>query len=72
VVNVYVWTKFVTGDTQERRWLRRNAARRKVERVRVPMRSLNILSVPNPSSRTMALGLTLPLTEMSIRKHFWR
>jgi hypothetical protein len=34
-------------------------------RVRLPMRSLNFLNLPNPSSRTMALELTQPLTEMS-------
>jgi hypothetical protein len=37
-------------------------------RVRVPMRSLDFFShFPNPSSRTMALGSTQPLTEMSTR-----
>jgi hypothetical protein len=35
-------------------------------RVRVPMRSLDF-SLPNPSSCTMALGSTQPLTEMSTR-----
>jgi hypothetical protein len=35
--------------------------------VRIPMWSLNIFNLPNPSSRTMALGLTQPVTEMSIR-----
>jgi hypothetical protein len=28
-----------------------------------------IFNLPNPSSRTMALGSTWPLTEMSIRNH---
>jgi hypothetical protein len=27
-----------------------------------------VFNLPNPSSRTMALGLTQPLTEMSTRK----
>jgi hypothetical protein len=36
-------------------------------RVQVPMRSLDFFSLPNPSGRTMALGLTQPLTEMSTR-----
>jgi hypothetical protein len=36
-------------------------------RVRVPMRSLDFFSLPNPSNRLMALGLTQPLTEMSTR-----
>jgi hypothetical protein len=35
--------------------------------VRFPIRSLNFFSLPNPSSRTMALGPTQPLTEMSTR-----
>jgi hypothetical protein len=35
--------------------------------VRFPMRSLRIFNWPNPSSRTMALGPTQPLTEMSTR-----
>jgi hypothetical protein len=37
-------------------------------RVQVSMRSLNIFNWPNPSSRTMALGSTQPLTEMSTKK----
>jgi hypothetical protein len=36
-------------------------------RVRIPMRSLDFFNVPNPSSYTMALGSTQPLTDMSIR-----
>jgi hypothetical protein len=36
-------------------------------RVRV-LDEVYFFSVPNPSSRTMALGSTQPLTEMSIRK----
>jgi hypothetical protein len=36
-------------------------------RVRFPMRPLDISIWPNPSSRTMVLGLTQPLTEMSTR-----
>jgi hypothetical protein len=34
-------------------------------RVQVPMRSLDFFNRPNPSSRTMALGSTQPLTDMS-------
>jgi hypothetical protein len=33
----------------------------------MPMRSLDFFGLPNPFSRTMALGLTQPLTEMSTR-----
>jgi hypothetical protein len=36
-------------------------------RVRVPMRSLDFFNLPNPSIRTMALGLTQPVTEMGTR-----
>jgi hypothetical protein len=36
-------------------------------RVRVPVWSLNFFNLPNPSSRTMVLGSTQPLTEMSTR-----
>jgi hypothetical protein len=40
-------------------------------RVRVSMTSLFFFNLPSPSSRTMALGLTQPQTEMSTRKCFW-
>jgi hypothetical protein len=36
-------------------------------RVRIPMRSLTFLNLPNPSNRTVALGSTQPLREMSTR-----
>jgi hypothetical protein len=36
-------------------------------RDRFPMRPFVFFNLPNPSSRTMALGLTQPLTEMSTR-----
>jgi hypothetical protein len=35
--------------------------------VRFLMRSLDFFNSPNPSSRTMALGSTQPVTEMSTR-----
>jgi hypothetical protein len=35
--------------------------------VRFPKRSLDFFNLPNPSSHTMALGSTQPLTEMSTR-----
>jgi hypothetical protein len=31
----------------------------------------HFFSLPNPTSSTMALVFTQPLTVMSIRKHFW-
>jgi hypothetical protein len=36
-------------------------------RVRIPRRSLDFFNLPNPSSRTMTLGSTQPLIEMSTR-----
>jgi hypothetical protein len=35
--------------------------------VRFPSRSLNFFNCPNPSSLTIAVGSTQPLTEMSAR-----
>jgi hypothetical protein len=40
-------------------------------RFRFQMRSLEIFHLPNPSSRTMALGSTQPLTEMSTKNLPW-
>jgi hypothetical protein len=37
--------------------------------VRFPMRTVYFFSWPNPSSHTMALRLTQPLTKMSTRNH---
>jgi hypothetical protein len=34
---------------------------------RFPKMSLNIFNLPNPNSRTMALELTQPLTELNTR-----
>jgi hypothetical protein len=40
--------------------------------VRVPMRSLNFFfSLFNPYSRTVVLGFTRPLNEMSTRSALW-
>jgi hypothetical protein len=35
-------------------------------------KGISITRVTNPSSRTMALGSTQPLTKMSTRRYFWR
>jgi hypothetical protein len=32
---------------------------------------IEFFNLPNPTSRTMVLGLTQPLTKMSTRKYFW-
>jgi hypothetical protein len=58
-------------DTQmeykgHRNWLRHYAAIRKVAGSS-PDEVIGFFNWPNPSSRTMALGSTQPLTEMSTR-----
>jgi hypothetical protein len=50
------------GGTRWRSWLRHYATRRKV--AGSSQDEVNFFNLPNPSSRTMALGLTQPLTEM--------
>jgi hypothetical protein len=40
-------------------------------RVNFQMMSLDFSALSNPSNLTMVLGLTEPLTEISIRKSFW-
>jgi len=52
-------------------WLRHCATSRKVACL-LPYRVIRIFHWHNPSSRTMALGLTLSLTEMSTRNISWR
>jgi len=47
-------------------WLRRYASNRKVP-VSIPDGVIEIFHCYNPSDRTMALGSTQPLTEMSTR-----
>jgi hypothetical protein len=39
--------------------------------IRFPMMSLNFFNLPSPSSRTMTLGSTQPVTEMSTRNLPW-
>jgi hypothetical protein len=53
----------------ESRWLRRYATSRKVSGSG-PDEVIDFFSLPNPSSPTMALGFTQPLTEMSVRRSF--
>jgi hypothetical protein len=59
-----------TGDTQRRRWLRHCVKSRKVAGS-IPDVVIGFFYWHNPSGRTMALGLTQPLTEMSTRNVFW-
>ena len=52
------------GSTRWRGWLRHCAASRKVAGS-IPGGVIGIFYLRNPSGRTMALGLTQPLTKMS-------
>jgi hypothetical protein len=56
----------IIGGTLWRSWLRRYATSRKVA-VSIPDEDIGFFNWPNPSSRTMALGSTQPLIEMSTR-----
>jgi hypothetical protein len=58
-----------TGGTRWRSWLRHCATNQKVAGS-IPD-GVGIFHWHNPSSRTMALGLTQPLTEMSTRNVSW-
>jgi len=60
----------ITGGTRWRSWLRHCATSRKVAGL-VPDGVTGIFHWNNPSGRTMALGLTQLLTEMSTRNIFW-
>ena len=51
-------------------WLRRCATHRKVAGS-IPGGVIGIFHGHNPSDRTMVLGSTQPLTEMSTRNIFW-
>jgi hypothetical protein len=65
--NKYIYILYTTqGDTRQRSWLRHCATSRNV-----PTRLLKFFILPNPSSRTMALGFIQLLTEINIRKYFW-
>jgi hypothetical protein len=54
------------GGTRWRSWLTHYATSRKVAGP-IPDEVIGFFNWPNPSSRTMALGSTQPLTEMSTR-----
>ena len=58
-------------DTQWRSWLRHCATNRKVADP-IPHGVTKLFHLHNFSGRTMALGLTQPLTEMSTRNVSWR
>jgi hypothetical protein len=58
------WTPF--GRVLERSWLRHYATNRKAAGS-IPDEVIGFFNWPNPSSRTMAMGSTQPLTEMSTK-----
>ena len=62
----------ITGSwgTQWNSWLRHHATSRKVAGL-ILDGVIGIFRSHNPSSHTMALGLTQPLTEVSTRNIFW-
>jgi hypothetical protein len=61
---------YFNGDTRWRSWLRQCATSRKVA-VSIPDSVTGIFHWHNPSSRTVAMGLTQPVIKMSTRNIFW-
>jgi hypothetical protein len=61
-----VWISYIFGGTRWRSWLRHYATSRKVAGS-IPDEAIGFLNWPNPSSRTMTLGSTQPLTEIITR-----
>jgi hypothetical protein len=64
-VSMYIW-----GPLMVAQWLRYCATNRKVAGS-IPDDAIGIFHSHNPSDRTMALGSTQPLTEMSTRSISW-
>jgi len=69
-VSVYVRPQKGPRDTRWHSWLSHCATSRKVEGS-IPFGVFGIFHWHNPSSRTMALGLTQPLREMSTSNISW-
>jgi hypothetical protein len=67
LLKVY-WPPHSKRGTRWRCWLRHCATSRKVA-VSIPDGVTGIFYLHNPSGRTMTLGLTQPLTEMSTRSN---
>ena len=64
------YTPVTSPKMRWRRWLRHCATSRKVAGS-IPFYVIGIFQWHNPSCRTMALGLTQPITEMSARNISW-
>ena len=68
---IVIWgVSVVMRGTEVAQWLRCCATNRKVAGS-IPDYVTGIFHWPNPSDRTMALGSTQPLTEMSARNTSW-
>jgi hypothetical protein len=65
---ILLWPQW--GPLMVAQWLRHCATNRKVA-VSIPDGVIGIFHSHNPSDRTMALGSTRPLTEMSTRSISW-
>jgi len=68
--SLFAYRQFYGGGTLWRSWLRHCATNRKVAGS-IPNSLIGIFHWHNPSGRTIALGLTQPLTEMSTRNISW-
>ena len=66
----YLFKTYFTRGTRWRSWLRHCATSRKIAGL-IPDGVIGSFHWHNPSGRTMALGLTQPLTEMSTRHISW-
>jgi hypothetical protein len=61
----------VSRGTRYRKWLRHYATSEKDAGSRADEGIDFFFNLPNPFGRTMALGFTQPLTEMSTKRFFW-
>jgi hypothetical protein len=69
-LNRYIFIYLAPWGTRWRSWLRHSATSREVAGS-IPDGVTGIFYWPNPSGRSMTLGLTQPLTEMSTRNNSW-
>ena len=74
-IHIYIYTyihtyAYIHTGTAVAQWLRCCATNRKVAGS-IPHSVIGIFHWPNPADRTMALGSTQPLTEMSTRRISW-
>ena len=70
IINIFIYYSICAGVTAVAQWLRCCATNRKVASS-IPDCVIGIFHRHNSSDRTMALGSTQPLTEMSTRSISW-